>query len=187
LLLSVGRLSARKGLREFVRDVLPRIVVECPDVVLVIVGDAPKQALHAQAQPVESIRAAAEASGTVNHVRFLGKLSDDDLSTVYRSANVHVFPVRELPGDIEGFGMVAVEAASYGVATVAYAVGGVIDAVDESISGHLVRAGDTAAFAAAVIKALRQPSEKEEIRAFAAGFEWRRFGERLRSQLAVIA
>lgn len=187
LLLSVGRLSARKGLREFVSNVLPRIVVEQPDVMLLIVGDAPRQALHARAQTVESIRAAAEASGMAGHVRFLGKLSDADLEVAYRSANVHVFPVRELPGDVEGFGMVAVEAAAHGLPTVAYAVGGVTDAVKETVSGRLVCAGDAPAFAAAVIEILRNPPGNERVRAFAAEFEWSSFGEAVWSQLASMA
>ncbi|HET7598466.1 MAG TPA: glycosyltransferase family 4 protein [Burkholderiales bacterium] len=183
LLLSVGRLSARKGLREFVAEVLPHIVSDCPDVMLLIVGDAPKQALHAQAQTPESILKAAQDAGTAGCVRFLGNLSDEALQTAYACADVHVFPVRELPGDIEGFGMVAVESASYGVPTVAYAVGGVTDAVEEGVSGRLVAAGNAAAFAAAVIAMLRQPLRKEQVRAFAARFEWRSFGERLRTEL----
>ena len=187
LLLSVGRLSARKGLREFVRDALPQIVDACPEVLLLIVGDAPAQALHARAQTPESIRAAAEASGMVDRVRFLGKLSDDDLNAAYRSADVHVFPVRELPGDIEGFGMVAIEAAAIGVPTVAYAVGGVTDAVQEGVSGRLVRAGDAEAFADAVVENLQRPLGKGGIRAFSARFDWNHFGNGVRSQIASIA
>lgn len=187
LLLSVGRLSARKGLREFVRDALPRIVDACPEVLLLIVGDAPAQALHARAQTPESIRAAAEASDMVDRVRFLGKLSDDDLNAAFRSADVHIFPVRELPGDIEGFGMVAIEAAAFGVPTVAYAVGGVTDAVQEGVSGRLVRAGDAEAFADAVVEILQRPLGKGGIRAFSARFDWNHFGNGVRSQIALIA
>jgi len=187
LLLSVGRLSARKGLREFVAEALPRIVSACPDVLLLIVGDAPKQALHAEAQTPESILEAARNADIAGRVRFLGKLSDEALQIAYACADVHVFPVRELPGDIEGFGMVAVESAAYGVPTVAYAVGGVADAVEEGVSGRLVPAGNVAGFADAVVETLRHPPAGEGIRAFAARFDWSRFGEALRSELALMA
>src|SRR5574337_414800 len=62
ILLSVGRLTERKGLREFVAHCLPQIVARAPDTVLLIVGDSPRQALHAKAQTPASIRAAAAAA-----------------------------------------------------------------------------------------------------------------------------
>lgn len=177
LLLSVGRLSARKGLREFVAQCLPRIVAAHPDAMLLIVGDVPRDALHARAETPDSIRAAAESAGVGGRIRFLGKLSDGDLIALYRAVDVHVFPVREIPNDPEGFGMVAVEAAAHGVPTVAFATGGVVDAVAEGRSGHLVPADDYAALADAILRALR---EREALRdacvQFARQFAWPVFG-----------
>ena len=187
ILLSVGRLSARKGLREFVIEVLPRIVAEIPGVTFLIVGDAPAQALHGRGQSQADIRAAAESAGMGDRVHFLGKLSESDLQIVYRCAHVHVFPIREIPGDPEGFGMVAIEAAARGVPTIAYAAGGVTDAIEDPISGRLVPPGDPAAFAAAVIETLRHPPDRKNIQDFAARFAWSRFGEELRAQLTAIA
>jgi phosphatidylinositol alpha-1,6-mannosyltransferase len=185
LLLSVGRLSSRKGLREFITQALPWIVAAHPDALLLVVGDAPKDALYAQTQTPESIMAAAERVGVAGHLRFLGTITDyRALGEVYRAADVHVFPVRELAGDPEGFGMVAVEAAAHGLPTVAFATGGVVDAVAEGQSGLLVPKGDYPAFALAVQdifmqrEALRQPCE-----AFATRFVWSEFGAGLREAL----
>ena len=184
LLLSVGRISARKGLREFVVQALPRIVAASPEALLLIVGDAPRDALRAQTQTPASIRAAAEASGVSGNIRFLGRLSETELLAAYRSANVHVFPVRKIPDDPEGFGMVAVEAAAHGLATVAFATGGVVDAVAEGTSGYLAASGDYVAFAAAVVQALAQ---KEAMRrscfSFAQRFAWSGFGVQIAAQL----
>src|SRR3546814_12930756 len=69
---------------------------------------------------------------------------------VYKAASAHIFPVREIPGDPEGFGMVAVEAAAHGVPTIAFATGGIVDAVAEGESGRLIRPGDYGAFAGVV-------------------------------------
>lgn len=183
LLLSVGRLTARKGLLEFVRDVLPRIAAQRPDVLLTIVGDAPAHALYAQAQTPAAIQAAADAAGVGTRVRFLGKLFGQDLADAYFAADIHTFPIRDLPNDPEGFGMVAVEAAAHGLPTVAYATGGVVDAVSEGASGRLVPPGDAAAFAQAVLNLLTTPPEADALRAFAAEFAWEQFGQRVNAAL----
>jgi len=186
ILLSVGRLSARKGLREFVTRALPSIVAVRPDIVLLIVGDAPKQALYAETQTAASIQAAAEAAGVGEHVRFLGLIADAELDTLYRTANTHVFPVREIPGDPEGFGMVAVEAAAHGLPTVAFATGGVMDAVAEGKSGHLVSPGDYAKFADAVLATIAERNTlRDSCIAFAQGFAWPKFGAKISEQLGL--
>jgi phosphatidyl-myo-inositol dimannoside synthase len=184
LLLSVGRLTNRKGLREFVVEVLPRIVSRCPTVLLLIVGGAPTQSLHAQVQTEESIQAAAVKAGVAGNVQFLGVITDRDrLAAIYRTANVHVFPVRSIPNDPEGFGMVAIEAAAYGLPTVAYATGGVVDAVAEGISGRLLPPGDGAAFADAVLELINHPLAGVAIEAFAGNFNWSHFGHAMSSAL----
>jgi len=183
VLLSVGRLTARKGLREFVQEVLPTVARARPDVVLVIVGDAPKQALYAQAQTPESLLAAARDAGVAQHVQLLGKIDEQALHDAYFGADLHVFPVRDLPGDPEGFGMVAIEAAAHGLPTVAYATGGVVDAVREGQSGRLVTPGDAAGFAQAVLATLASPLAPEGCRTFAQGFAWDEFGRRITGSL----
>jgi len=189
LLLSVGRLSTRKGLREFVTHALPRIVAVWPDTVLLIVGDEPKQALHAEAQTPESILVAAKAVGVDGHLWFLGVITDyAELGAIYRTSDVHVFPVRHIPGDPEGFGMVAVEAAAHGLPTVAFAVGGVPDAVAPGASGWLAAPGDYEAFAGHVIEALASGASTvtaETCRRFAERFAWPLFGEHLRNCLDI--
>jgi phosphatidylinositol alpha-1,6-mannosyltransferase len=187
VLLAVGRLSARKGLREFVEQAFARILAVYPDALLRIVGAEPKDALHAQAQTPASIRAAAARAGVAGHLDFLGTITDyARLGAIYRAADVHVFPVREIPGDPEGFGMVAVEAAAHGLATVAFATGGVVDAVAEGQSGHLVPPGDYAAFANAIVQILADRNAlRGDCIAFAQGFAWPEFGAALAAQLGI--
>lgn len=186
ILLSVGRLTARKGLASFVEHVLPSIVQMHPTAVLVVIGDDAQDALSGgdTSQRMQA-QAAASRQGLDRHVRFLGPVGEDDLLAAYVASDVHVFPVRDVRGDVEGFGMVAIEAAATGLPTVACAVGGVPDAIAEGVSGYLVAPGDTMAFAAAVNRVLEagRSSFDAKARAFASGFAWERFGEHIRAAL----
>lgn len=185
LLLSVGRLAARKGLREFVEQAMPTIVRQAPDTLLAIAGDAPANALLAHEQTRETIQAAADAAGIGQHICFLGRISEQDLACAYESAALHIFPVRHLPGDPEGFGMVAIEAAAHGLPTVAFATGGIVDAVAPGQSGHLVTPGDYPALAQAALQVLADSPGAWQARAsaFAAQFAWPMLGERLKTAL----
>ena len=180
ILISVGRLTARKGLLEFVREALPRVVARHPDTLLLIVGDAPKDALHAHAhaQTPESIQAAAQSSGIADAVRFIGPITDlEELCAAYQLAQAHVFPVRSIPGDSEGFGMVAIEAAVNGIPTVAFATGGIVDAVAEGVSGYLVQPHDYERLADSIVHVLDSPGElRETCRQHGQRFSWERFG-----------
>jgi phosphatidylinositol alpha-1,6-mannosyltransferase len=182
LLLSVGRLTERKGLREFVQHALPGIVQQMPNVRLVVLGEAPTDSLLAGVQTRASIQAAADAADIGTHLRFLGVITDpQSLACAYESAAIHVFPVRQLPGDPEGFGMVAIEAAAHGLPTAAFATGGIVDAVAEGQSGLLVPPGDYAALGQAILQILKdgKPYWQASAQQFASGFAWPVLGGKL--------
>lgn len=184
LLLSVGRLTERKGLRQFISQALPAITARFPDVRLLVIGDDAPDALRKDdAHRAADVEATARAAGLAGHVIRLGACDDATLARAYAAADVHVFPVRHVPGDVEGFGMVAIEAAAHGLPTVAFAVGGVPDAVREGVSGFLLPPGDYAGFVRRVcdvIDAGREAAMRRTARAFSLDFSWDRFGERLR-------
>lgn len=187
ILLSVGRLTTRKGLREFVELALPAIVQQEPDCVLVIVGEAPKNSLGAGIQSRESIEEAAQAHGIRDHVIFLGGVSEKTLQVALESSDVHVFPVRHIPDDPEGFGMVAIEAAAHGLPTVTFATGGIVDAVAEGQSGYLIPHGDYAALASSVLRVLSNSEDTWRTGAtvFATNFAWPAFGQHIANALTV--
>jgi phosphatidylinositol alpha-1,6-mannosyltransferase len=184
LLLSVGRIIPRKGLAEFVTNALPEIVRQAPDCRLVVIGGGASEALKRSAGAVEALTQAIASSGLSDHVVLLGNLDDAELSAAYAAADVLVFPLRQMPDDVEGFGMVAVEAAAQGLPTVAFDVGGVADAIDDGVSGELVRPADYRAFAQRVVGILATPrgdTKRRACVAHAARFSWSAFGEHLRA------
>lgn len=178
VLISVGRLTARKGLREFVEHALPQIATQRPDTLLLIIGPPPTDALHAHSQSPESILEAARAAGVSEHVRVIGQITEQELLAAYQSATVHVFPIRQIPGDTEGFGMVAVEAAASGVPTIAFATGGVVDAVAEGCSGYLAPPNDYDRLAQLTLQVINNPGAmRESCLRHSEGFSWRAFGQ----------
>ncbi|MBN2753135.1 MAG: glycosyltransferase family 4 protein [Rhodospirillaceae bacterium] len=185
VLLYVGRITARKGLLPFVRDILPSILTNRPDAQLVVIGDEPRMALRQEISQCAQIRQTLEEKGLSGHVTFVGELQQDDplLSQAYFAADVLVFPVQDSPGDNEGFGMVAVEAAAHGLPTVAFDVGGVGDAVADGLSGRLVSAGCAIEFAEAVLAVIERRDTALPTRAFAQQFAWVLFNQRLQETL----
>jgi phosphatidyl-myo-inositol dimannoside synthase len=185
LLLSVGRLTRRKGLVEFVERCIPALVESIPDIVLAIVGeDAAAAARVSTGGSRAQISEAAERAGVLDHLIFTGSASEDELAAAYSASSLHVFPVLDLPGDVEGFGMVAAEAAAYGLPTVAFAVGGVPDAVCDGVSGWLIESGNYDAITNRIRSWILQEQTSgvsaDACRAHAARLSWQRFGAQLR-------
>ncbi len=180
LLLFVGRVTPRKGLLRFVENSLPAVLEAEPDTCLVVVGDHPAQGLAAYGSELQAVTEGVERLGLSESLRFLGEVSDDELIDAYSAADVLVFPLVPTPGDVEGFGMVAIEAAATGTPTVAFAVGGVVDAVADGQSGRLVPDGDYAGFTQAILDLLEKPAAlSKSSRGFAERFAWPRYHRHL--------
>ncbi len=175
VLISVGRLTQRKALNEFVDLALVNIVKQNPDTILVIIGDTPNQSLNKNLQSKELILSTATKHGIHNNILFVGNISDDKiLSSWYYLADLHVFPVKHIPDDPEGFGMVAIEAAAHGTPTIAFKTGGIIDAVEAGVTGMLIEPNDYQSFSIAITQFLSSENNYDEhaCKAYAENFSW---------------
>lgn len=150
VLVTVGRLVRRKGVAWFVRNVLPKL----PGVLYAVVGVGPERD--------EILRAAGE-TGTTAQVWLMGKLSQAQLLEVLGASDVFVMPNIQVPGDVEGFGIVAVEAAASGLPVVASRLEGIPDAITHGENGELVESGDAAAFVGALERLIRDPARREAL------------------------
>lgn len=145
LLCSVGRLQERKGFHWFVDAVMPRLPA---DVVYLLAGDGPT---------TPQVRASIERRDLYERVRLLGRVSEEMLRMLYEGADLFVMPNVPVPGDIEGFGVVMLEAGLAGLPTIAAELEGIRDVVREGENGHLLPSGDAEAFAAAIARYHAEP------------------------------
>jgi phosphatidylinositol alpha-1,6-mannosyltransferase len=147
VLLTVGRLQRRKG-HDMVIRALPLIKAKCPRATYLIVGAGEEFAY---------LQALVNEMGVADSVNFVGCVADDALVGYYAACDAFVMPNREIDGDIEGFGMVYLEAAAAGKPVIAGRSGGTSDAILDGITGLRVDGTSVAEIADAVISFLNDP------------------------------
>lgn len=174
VLVTVGRLVRRKGVSWFVENVIPRLSA---DVVYLVAGDGPERA---------EIAGLVESLGLRDRVLLLGRVRDRDLRVIYNTADVFVMPNRPVPGDMEGFGIVAIEASSAGLPVVAADLEGIRAAVVDGTTGSLVPPESPGEFVAAIRRWSGIPAaERERIRRTTADrYDWDVIGARYMEELA---
>jgi glycosyltransferase involved in cell wall biosynthesis len=84
-------------------------------------------------------------------VCLLGYISDEEKNCLYRISDLFVMPNISVDGDQEGFGIVALEAGSYGIPTIATDIEGIRDAILDGKTGRLMKERETQAFLDAII------------------------------------
>ena len=128
LLLTVGHVSPRKG-QDIVIRALPRLLETWPDLGYLIAG-LPTMELE--------YSALATRLGVEDRVRFLGSVASEDLPALYSLADLFVLVSRTVGGDFEGYGIVVVEAALCGRASVVSRGSGLEEAIVEGETGVVV-------------------------------------------------
>lgn len=159
VLLTVGNLVKRKG-HDMVIQALPRVQAEVGAVRYLVVGTGREQ---------ERLAALSERHGVRDAVLFVGQLDDNELPLAYAAADVFIMPSRILRDsagqacDVEGFGVVYLEASQYGLPVIAGNSGGVPDAVADGISGILVDPESVDSISDAILKILKDGSLAETL------------------------
>jgi phosphatidylinositol alpha-1,6-mannosyltransferase len=143
---------------------LPRIAQAIPQVQYVIVG---------RGEELASLKALAQSLGVATRVVFAGEVSDQELAVYYAACDLFIMPNRQLDADIEGFGMVFLEAGAAGKPVIGGISGGTDDAIVHEVTGFRVDGTDVDAIAAAVVSLLT-----DTVKAKAMGEAGRRRVER---------
>jgi phosphatidyl-myo-inositol dimannoside synthase len=144
LVASVSRLVPRKGMDVLV-DAARRLAPSFPDLVVAIAGTGR-----------EADRLAGQVASTGAPVRLLGRITEDDKAALLGAADAFVMACRSRWSGLEqeGFGIVFLEAAAAGVAQVAGDSGGAAEAVEDGVTGFVVRRPDDPAAVAAALRRL---------------------------------
>lgn len=140
LILSVGRLSRRKGFDMVVRS-LPELISQ---------GIAVRYALIGIGEDHDYLSNLSRELGVENRVHLLGHVSPENLPRWYNACDVFAMPNREIGGDTEGFGMVFAEAAACAKPSIAGQAGGTGSAVLNEVTGLRVDGASAKAVSAAL-------------------------------------
>ena len=147
VLLTVGRLVERKG-HDYVIKALPDIIKEIPEIHYLIVGDGVYRSELERLSVKLNIR---------DFITFAGFIPDDELPEYYAMCDVFIMASREIKekGDVEGFGIVYLEANAMKKPVIAGRSGGISDAVEDGVNGILVNPTDEKDIARAIIKLMK--------------------------------
>jgi phosphatidylinositol alpha-1,6-mannosyltransferase len=158
----VSRLVPRKGQDTLIKA-MPAVLAEIPDAVLLIVGSGPYR---------KRLEKLVDAVGVRHAVRFTGGVPWADLPAHFDAGDLFAMPCRTRRKglDVEGLGIVYLEASATGLPVVAGNSGGAPDAVIEGKTGFVVDGTDIAAVASSVVKVLDDPQTAREMGA--AGQAW---------------
>jgi phosphatidylinositol alpha-1,6-mannosyltransferase len=153
LLLSVGRLQRRKGHDTTIRA-LAGLSKRSRHVRYVIAGNGEERGYLEQL---------AADLGVRDSVIFAGEISADLLPSLYRACDIFVLPNRVEQGDIEGFGIVFLEAASSGKPAIGGNSGGVPEAIEDGVTGLLVSGPDPAELGQTIERLMNDSNARERM------------------------
>ncbi len=162
VIVCVSRLVPRKGQDVLIRA-LPEIRERAHGAILLLVGAGPYQA---------ALRSVATRCGVAGAVVDAGAVAWPELPAHYAAGDVFAMPCRTRGGglDVEGLGIVFLEAAAAGLPVVAGDSGGAPETVLDGVTGHVVDGRDVTAVARAVGGLLAEPDRVAAMGA--AGREW---------------
>jgi phosphatidylinositol alpha-1,6-mannosyltransferase len=153
LILSVGRLSPRKGFDQVIRA-LPTLRDAGIDAHYALIGIGEDE---------ERLKGLVAELGAGNFVHLLGHVAPQDLPRWYNACDVFAMPNREIEGDTEGFGIVYLEAAACGKPAVAGIAGGTANAVVDGVTGLRVDGADQSQVRAALIELLTDENRAQAL------------------------
>jgi phosphatidyl-myo-inositol dimannoside synthase len=150
IVLCVSRLVPRKG-QDTLIEAMPMVRELCPDAVLLLAGGGEYRGY------LEELARTATPPGSVV---FAGEVSGEELPSYYSACDLFAMPCRSRFGglEVEGFGIVFLEASATGKAVVAGRSGGSDEAVEDEVTGLLVEGTEPKAVGLAISRLLEDPA-----------------------------
>lgn len=142
ILFSVSRLVKRKGFDMVIKS-LPQALKEAPNLVYIIAGIGHDE---------DYLKELAQKKLKPSQVIFLGSISEEDKWAWLDLCDIFIMPSRNIKGDVEGFGIVYLEANLAGKPIIAGDSGGVRDVVENEVNGLLVNSEKIESIKNAIIR-----------------------------------
>lgn len=150
---TVARMVRHKGVDTGIAA-LPQLRQHVPDATYVVVGSGPD---------LRRLRHLARHHGVEDAVRFLGRVSDEEVVDALLACDAFALLSREASPNVEGFGLVLLEAGACGRPVVGARSGGIVDAVADGESGHLVEPDDVPGTAKALASILSDSAHAKRL------------------------
>jgi phosphatidylinositol alpha-1,6-mannosyltransferase len=147
VIITVGRLQARKG-QDMMLRATALLKQQFPDILYAIIG---------RGECLESLKALTAELNLNDHVQFLTDVSDGQMIQCYQQSDIFILPNRTIGNDIEGFGMVLVEAQACGKPVIAGDSGGTKETMLVNQSGLVIDCTDAQSISSTVAKLLADP------------------------------
>lgn len=172
ILISVGHLVKRKGFDWFIENVLPNLD---KNTLYFIIGGYGHQSQGDEREKIEQL---IKRLGLEKRALLMGRISGEQLKTFYNAADLLIMPNIKVNEDMEGFGVVALEAASCGLITIASDVDGIKDALRDGQNGFLVQPKDSGSFIERINGLLSTPQIKSRLekkaKRYIKNYNWER-------------
>ena len=155
VIVSVGRLVHRKG-QDFLIQSMPEVLAKHPTAHILMVGEGPYRKV---------LTKMVSELNLIDAVTFIGRIQYKELPRYICAGDIFVMPSRSrLAGlEVEGLGIVYLEASSCALPVIAGRSGGAPDAVDEDVTGYSVDGTSTLEVSKAIIKMLDDPIKAREM------------------------
>lgn len=164
VLLTVCRLVTRKGVDWFLHQVFPLLVAKYPTIQYRIVGEGPER---------EVIEELIEEWHFGNRVHLLGRVDDQVKNAEMLAADILIVPNIRMDSNMEGFGIVCIEASARGLPVAAARIDGLTDSVREGETGCFFDPEHPAEAAAAIDTMIHSAFDPSAVaKATKAHYDW---------------
>ncbi len=155
VILTVARLDDYKGIDK-VLNALPRVLKEVPETFYLVVGDGPDK---------KRLNDLVASLGLIDRVKFTGEVSHEEAIRHMNSCEIFIMTTRPIipRGEVEGFGIVFVEAGALGKPVIGGVSGGTVEAIVDGVTGLLVNPEKTEDIASALLKLLKDPDYARQL------------------------
>ncbi|MCD1294428.1 glycosyltransferase family 1 protein [Methanocella sp. CWC-04] len=158
IVLCVARIDPRKG-QEYLIRAMKEVVRKEPKTTCVFIGNGSlTKKILGRKNMLEELEALVDELGIGEHIKFLGKVSNEDLLEAYEACDMLV-----LPSINEGFGLVLSEAMCFSKPLIGSNIGGIPEQIMDGFNGHLFKPRDHRELAERIISLIENPELRREM------------------------